>query len=232
MVRIQSLVFILLVVLVSLFFGLRSNTVRSVLKIPPKPTETFNPGLIIRESVLAHQLLDGLRGVEIGGSALNPFGLKTLNIDYTDDLNTDFKIAEKKASGQVMKVDLVALGDDLPFKNNTLDFVVSSHVIEHFYDPVKTIQEWLRVVKPGGYVYMIVPHKERTFDKDSPRTALAEIIERHDHPNPPVPDHHGHHSVWITQDFVDIVNHYGWKLIAVQDEDDKNGIGFTIVLQK
>lgn len=185
-----------------------------------------------RESKLAHQLLDGKRGIEIGGSSHNAFGLNTLNVDYTDDSTTVFKQEEKVKFGQPLKVDIVSEGDDLPFKDNVWDFVISSHVIEHFYDPVKTVEEWLRVVKPGGYVYIIAPHKERTFDKDRPRTTLAEIIQNHDFPNPPVPDLHGHYSVWITEDFVEICNHYGWPIVAIQDVDDKVGNGFAVVIQK
>lgn len=185
-----------------------------------------------QESQLAHYLLDNLRGIEIGGSAHNPFGLNTLNIDYTDDYSTGFKNGEVEMCGEFLEVDIVAPGDDLPFKNNIWDFVISSHVIEHFYDPVKTVEEWLRVVKPGGFVFIIAPHKERTFDRDRPRTTLAEIVDRHEFPNPPVPDHHGHYSVWITEDFLEICNYYNWPVIAWQDVDDKVGNGFTIVIQK
>lgn len=185
-----------------------------------------------KESKLAHQLLDGKRGLEIGASIHNPFGLNTLNVDYTDDYTTVFKQEEIRKFGKCQKVDIVSAGDELPFKDDVWDFVISSHVIEHFYDPIKTVKEWLRVVKPGGYVYIIAPHKERTFDKNRDRTTLAEIIQNHDFPNPPEPDHHGHYSVWITQDFVDICNHYEWPVVAVQDTDDKVGNGFTIVIQK
>lgn len=185
-----------------------------------------------KESALAHRLLDGLNGIEIGGSAHNPFGLKTLNIDFTDDLSTGFKQGEIDICGEYQPVDVVAPGDDLPFTDGSFDFVISSHVIEHFYDPVKTIEEWLRVTRSGGFIYMIVPHKERTFDRDRPRTSLAEIIDRHENPNPPLIDHHGHYSVWITQDFLDICNYYHWPVIAVQDVDDKVGNGFTVVIHK
>lgn len=184
------------------------------------------------ESRLAHQILDGKRGLEIGGSAHNPFGLKTLNVDYCDDYTTEFKQGEIRMCGEYAPVHIVSAGDDLPFKDNVWDFVISSHVIEHFYDPIKTMKEWLRVVKPGGYVYVIAPHKERTFDKDRPRTPLAELIDRHEHPNPPVPDHHGHYSVWITEDFVELCHAMGWNVVAIQDVDDKVGNGFTIVIQK
>lgn len=202
------------------FIALKSNRVRVKLGLP------------YRESALAHQLLDGLSGIEIGGAAHNPFGLLTLNVDFTDDLTTEYKQEEVKNCGHCMKVDVVAPGDQLPFADNSQDFVISSHVIEHFYDPVRTMQEWLRVVKPGGYIFVIAPHKERTPDKMRPRTSLAEIVERHEHPNPPEHDDHHHYSVWITQDFIDISNHYGWKIVAIQDVDDKVGNGFAIVIQK
>lgn len=48
--------------------------------------------------------------------------------------------------GSVAKVDVVAPGDHLPFSNDSQDFVVSSHVLEHFFDPIKAIEEWLRYI--------------------------------------------------------------------------------------
>src|SRR5579862_8653634 len=132
-----------------------------------------------KESALAHQLLDGLEGIEIGGSAHNSFGLKTRNVDFTDEL-TSFKQEEIKLCGEALPVDIVSPGDKLPLEDNSVDFVVSSHVIEHFPDPIKALREWHRVVKPGGYLFVKAPHKERTFDKDRARTTLAELIERHE----------------------------------------------------
>nr|WP_300370618.1 methyltransferase domain-containing protein [Brachyspira sp.] len=32
-------------------------------------------------------------------------------------------------------------GDDLPFKDNAVDFVFVSHIFEHFYDPIKALKE-------------------------------------------------------------------------------------------
>jgi SAM-dependent methyltransferase len=183
-------------------------------------------------SALANRLLGRLSGIEIGAAAHNPFGLRTWNVDYSDDPNNAFKQHEVAVCGTYAKVDIVAAGDAIPLPDNSVDFVINSHVIEHFYDPVKAIKEWLRLVRPGGYVFMIVPHKERTPDKDRPRTPLAEIIDRHEHPNPPAIDLHHHYSVWITEDFLEICNYYGWSVVAVQDVDDKVGNGFTVVLRK
>ena len=181
-----------------------------------------------KESALAHQLLDGLEGLEIGGSAHNSFGLKTRNVDFTNEL-TSFKQEEIKLCGEALPVDIVSPGDQLPLDDNSVDFVISSHVIEHFPDPIRALKEWYRVVKPGGYLYIIAPHKERTFDKERNRSTLAELIERHETGNYPDPNV-DHCSVWITEDFVELIHWLGWNILHVQDTDDKVGNGFTVVV--
>lgn len=182
-----------------------------------------------QESALAHKLLDGLDGIEIGGSAHNPWGLHTRNVDYTGDMDTAFKREEIKVCGEALPVDIVSPGDSLPLEDDSVDFVISSHVIEHFPDPIKTLKEWHRVVRPGGYIFVVAPHKERTFDKDRERTTLAELIERHRTGIGPDPDA-AHCSVWITRDFVELIQYLGWPILEVLDTDDKVGNGFTVVI--
>ena len=38
-----------------------------------------------------------------------------------------------------------------------MDFVIASHVIEHMLDPVETLQEWKRVLKPEGKIFFALP---------------------------------------------------------------------------
>jgi SAM-dependent methyltransferase len=100
------------------------------------------------ESALAHRYLDGLVGVEIGGAAHNPFGLATWNVDqrsHHDPATELYREAQREQCGEVLPVDIVAPGDRLPIRDGAIDFVVSSHVIEHFFDPVGAIEEWARV---------------------------------------------------------------------------------------
>lgn len=49
-------------------------------------------------------------------------------------------------------------GLHLPFKDNSQDFVYSSHVLEHIEHSRAAIKEWFRVIKPGGYLFIVVPH--------------------------------------------------------------------------
>lgn len=49
----------------------------------------------------------------------------------------------------------------LPFKDNVLDTVFSSHLIEDYWDREVLLEEWLRVVRPGGTLILLVPDKAR-----------------------------------------------------------------------
>ncbi len=191
---------------------------------------------IFPESALAHQYLDGLVGLEIGASAHNPFGLVTKNVDIADEFNRrTYKAGELRISGEVAPIDIVAPGDKLPVPDASVDFVVSSHVLEHFADPIAALFEWYRVVKPDGYVYLIVPHRERTFDRGRSATTRAELWARHAGTESVIPDPEtGHCSYWVTEDLVELVRSIGldWELVDFQDTDDKIGNGFALVLRK
>jgi ubiquinone/menaquinone biosynthesis C-methylase UbiE len=156
---------------------LRSNIRRYFRNLRNTPTPSGQQ--LVPESALAHKYLDGLNGIEIGGSTQNSFGLERTggyaNVDFTADQGGLWQ--DKRFSPKL--VNIVASGDNLPFKDNVLDYVLTSHVIEHFFDPIAAIQEFLRVVKPGGFVFMIVPHYARTFDQLRPLTTVAEVLDRH-----------------------------------------------------
>ncbi len=49
-------------------------------------------------------------------------------------------------------------------KNATYDFLFASHALEHIANPLKALSEWIRVVKPGGHIILILPERSRTFD--------------------------------------------------------------------
>lgn len=53
--------------------------------------------------------------------------------------------------------DIVCDGDNLPFKDNSFDVVLSIAVLEHVKNPWIHANEMIRVLKPGGIVYADVP---------------------------------------------------------------------------
>lgn len=45
-------------------------------------------------------------------------------------------------------------------KDCSYDFAYSSHTLEHMIDPVVALQNWWRVVKPGGHLILYIPHRD------------------------------------------------------------------------
>jgi len=54
-------------------------------------------------------------------------------------------------------VDVLAVNQDLPFGDSSFDVVFSANVLEHVDDPFLSAQEIVRVLKPGGYLYVDIP---------------------------------------------------------------------------
>lgn len=46
------------------------------------------------------------------------------------------------------------------FEPESFDCVYSSHCLEHMDDPTATIHNWWSLVKPGGYLFVIVPDED------------------------------------------------------------------------
>lgn len=89
-------------------------------------------------------------GCGTGGtlSTLEQYG-KVENVDVSDDA-----IAFMKKSGYKVKK---VKGIELPYKDNTFDLVAAFDVLEHIEHDVDALKEWLRVLKPGGFVVMTIP---------------------------------------------------------------------------
>ncbi|MEP6390026.1 MAG: class I SAM-dependent methyltransferase [Halioglobus sp.] len=55
------------------------------------------------------------------------------------------------------------------------DYILSSHVIEHMANPLHALNEWKSVLKPGGTLVLVVPHKQGTFDHRREVTLLTHL---------------------------------------------------------
>jgi predicted SAM-dependent methyltransferase len=61
--------------------------------------------------------------------------------------------------------------------DDSYDFVLSSHSLEHTSNPVRALKEWMRVVKPQGAIIIILPEYRWTFDWKRQPTPVAHMIE-------------------------------------------------------
>jgi SAM-dependent methyltransferase len=75
---------------------------------------------------------------------------------------------------------------DLPFDDNTYDFILCNHVLEHIQDDYKAMKEIYRVLKPGGTAILQIPQdlsREKTFEDNSitSKKLRAKIFGQYDH---------------------------------------------------
>jgi len=75
---------------------------------------------------------------------------------------------------------------NLPFENNSFDFILCNHVLEHIPDDIKAMQELYRVLKPSGIAILQIPqdyNRKTTFEDNSitdPKER-AKIFGQYDH---------------------------------------------------
>jgi SAM-dependent methyltransferase len=86
------------------------------------------------------------KGVDIGGYP-DPLSL------YTEffPLITEVRIWDWD-DGDAQEMDGV--------ENDSFDFVTSSHCLEHLIDPFQGLQNWLRILKPGGHLVVTIPEED------------------------------------------------------------------------
>jgi SAM-dependent methyltransferase len=120
------------------------------------------------EQKIAEWIKPGLVGTEIGPGQTPIPGLSPAPI-YVD------RFAE--FGGKTCLADYHGDACCLPFHSNSLDYVASSHVLEHVANPVAALLEWYRVVRPGGIIYAIVPNRLATWDHTRQLTPVSHLLE-------------------------------------------------------
>lgn len=93
----------------------------------------------------------GGAGLDIGcGQVISPF---CIGLDYYSGYN------HPQYGGEYWP-DTRGLGEILPFRNESFDFIISLHSIEHMKNPISTITEWLRVLKHNGKMIIVTPDRK------------------------------------------------------------------------
>lgn len=160
--------------------------------LPAKFAESISEALNIRRHApiakYYTQFFTGKSGIEIGGPS-NIFrrvipiypamsSLDGVNFSrrttWENDISGDDYVcfAEKHGKQHIMEAsDLSAL------ENESYDFLLSSNCLEHVANPLKALQEWVRVVKKGGHIFLILPKKEDNFDHRREITLFEHLLE-------------------------------------------------------
>lgn len=100
------------------------------------------------------------------------------NCDFSSDTvwaqhSQDFVYSPKRPHGKSFFCEGTNLA---PVASDRYDFVLSSHNLEHFANPVKALYEWQRVLRPGGALVLVLPYYRNTFDHRRTPTPVADML--------------------------------------------------------
>lgn len=98
------------------------------------------------------------KGLDIGcgGKKISP---ETIGVDL---IARGDMIGGFGGMAEASEADVKASGDNLHmFDDDSIDYVVARHNIEHYANPIKALREWIRVLKPGGKIGISTPDDTR-----------------------------------------------------------------------
>lgn len=123
---------------------------------------------------LAHLFVYG-SGVEVGAGA-RPFPIPAHATCYYGDVRDRAALTKYFSTEAVTvsgRIDAQTL-EGIP--HGSLDFIISAHVIEHLYNPIRALKEAVRRLKPGGVFLLAAPEMTKTWDKRRPETTLEHLL--------------------------------------------------------
>ncbi|MCO8167303.1 methyltransferase domain-containing protein [Pseudomonas sp. 21LCFQ02] len=194
-------------------------------------------------------------GLELGASIHNSFYLSNCpNLSPSDGTSylferdlLDYQRYQANyidhSGGEMAPVDLIGDFQNIPKPDASLDYLVSSHVIEHDPNTFAAFIESDRVLKNFGVFFCIFPKRiAAQEDRFRRLTTLEEMIAAHDSKlgmsDMPPETWRDHYQVFSLQSMIRVVNHLNqqrlgkWLIECVEETDSKVGNGHTIVLRK
>ncbi len=120
------------------------------------------------------------KGYEIGAQNSPLSCQNAKKVTYIDYLSKD-EISQKYQIpiNECVNVDIIADANDLTrMSSNTASFVIANHVLEHSPNPVKAVLGWLRILQPGGILFLTLPnYRSNEFDFEKSPTEISHFIQ-------------------------------------------------------
>ncbi|HOK40462.1 MAG TPA: hypothetical protein PLD27_05420 [bacterium] len=139
------------------------------LNIPIDKIEIYQDIAYQQKVFFSYFYLKG-EGIEIG-TLHNPLKVnkEICSVKYIDKKNVNelIKNYPEINHSDLAKVDIIDDGEYLSeILDESQDFIIASHFLEHCKNPILTIKAHLKKLKKNGILYYVVPDKRYTFDKN------------------------------------------------------------------
>jgi SAM-dependent methyltransferase len=140
-------------------------------------------------------------GIEIGGMQNPLFVIPGVQVKYIDrftveELRYQVRAMPLLRDKPMVPVDVIDDGATLKaVSNESQDFVIANHILEHLQNPIAAIQRHLEVLRPGGILWLGLPDKRLTFDRKRPVTPLEHLYR--DYREGPAWSFHDHVREWV-----------------------------------
>lgn len=143
---------------------------------------------------LAFRYLRG-EGIEIGAyhrPQRLPPGARATYVDRTNE--EDLRTHDPRHPW-ALPIDVIDDAERLEkFDDESVDFVIANHVVEHLEDPVAALSAIVRVLRPGGIVFLTLPDPRHSFDNSRERTTVEHVLR--DHREGPETSRRRHYEEW------------------------------------
>lgn len=121
------------------------------------------------------------KGIEIGAlhQPLDISSSKISRIQYVDRMSVKNLRNHYPDLKNFKLVNVDILDDATTLKtipDESLDFIIANHLIEHIANPILALENWYKKLKVGGILYMAVPDMRKTFDKKRTLTSIEHIV--------------------------------------------------------
>lgn len=151
---------------------------------------------------LARRYVDG-DGIEIGAGTLPLRVPPRARVRYVDNIDRDVLVDRAGDDFLGPNIDVadaptVDVIDDAQtlgtFPDESVDFIIANHVLEHVEDPIGALESFARVTRRGGIIFITLPDARHSFDYLRERTTVEHLLR--DHADGPQTSREQHYAEW------------------------------------
>lgn len=149
-------------------------------------------------------------------------------VKHAQNLGIDIGCGDCPLTDEVQKWDLTLGNSDATFMEGIPDdffsYVYSSHLLEHLTDPITALRNWWRILRPGGKLIVIVPHRD-LYEK---KTLLPSRFNgAHKHFFLPL-NHEPPHTLGLLQVVTEAIGRFEFHSLQTLDDGYVSGDSATI----